>query len=125
VELRAYFGITITDLDTGTFTMPDRNLGGYNGRSSVPALDALKDNIASRFISDQSDSRCLQMPAAPPHLFLNTGFRFSTNAAIPSFWSTVANIAENSLRSKRIPSASVVSKERLTLSLVIMAMGWE
>ncbi len=41
--------------------------------------------------------------------FWKSGFRFSTKAAMPSFWSAVANMAWNTRRSKRMPSASVVS----------------
>ena len=36
------------------------------------------------------------------------GLRFSTNAPMPSFWSLVANVDSNSLRSTRMPSLSVV-----------------
>lgn len=39
----------------------------------------------------------------------NSGFRFSTNAAMPSFWPGVPNDAWNRRRSKRMPSESVVS----------------
>src|SRR5436305_10085561 len=40
---------------------------------------------------------------------LNFGGRFSTKAAMPSFWSAVANKAPNTRRSKRKPSASGTS----------------
>ena len=40
---------------------------------------------------------------------LNSGLRFSRNAAIPSFWSSVENIEWNRRRSKLTPSARVVS----------------
>lgn len=46
---------------------------------------------------------------ASGHLSLNSGLRFSANAAIPSFWSSVANMAWKTRRSKRMPSDSVVS----------------
>jgi len=35
--------------------------------------------------------------------FLKTGWRFSTKAAMPSFWSAVPKLAWNSRRSKRMP----------------------
>ena len=54
---------------------------------------------------------------AGAYLFLNFAGRFSTKAAMPSFWSSVANSAWNTRRSKRTPSAKVVSNARLTLSL--------
>ena len=41
--------------------------------------------------------------------FSKFGARFSTKAAMPSFWSAVANMAWKTRRSKRMPSASVVS----------------
>ena len=44
---------------------------------------------------------------ASPYRFLNFAGRFSTKAAMPSFWSSVANRAWNNRRSKRTPSASV------------------
>ena len=53
---------------------------------------------------------------SPRYLFVNLAGRFSTKAAMPSFWSSVANSAWNTRRSKRTPSASVVSNARLTLS---------
>jgi hypothetical protein len=43
------------------------------------------------------------------YLSVKFALRFSPNAAMPSFWSWVANMAWNSRRSKRTPSASVVS----------------
>ena len=43
------------------------------------------------------------------HLFLNAAGRFSTKAFMPSFWSSVANSEWKMRRSKRTPSASVVS----------------
>jgi hypothetical protein len=39
----------------------------------------------------------------------NCGLRFSAKAAMPSTWSSVANIASNNRRSKSSPSRSVVS----------------
>ena len=48
---------------------------------------------------------------------VNFAGRFSTKAAMPSFWSSVANSDWNTRRSKRTPSASVVSKARFTASL--------
>src|SRR5262249_41317389 len=55
--------------------------------------------------------------------FLKRGLRFSTKAAMPSFWSSVANSEWKSRRSKRTPSASVVSKARLTASLAASTDG--
>ena len=43
------------------------------------------------------------------YLCLKPGLRFSTNARMPSFWSSVAKSEWNMRRSKRIPSASGVS----------------
>jgi hypothetical protein len=43
------------------------------------------------------------------HRFLNFGKRFSVKARMPSFWSSVANSEWKMRRSKRTPSASVVS----------------
>ena len=43
------------------------------------------------------------------HRFLNFASRFSTKARMPSFWSSVANSEWKMRRSKRTPSASVVS----------------
>ena len=43
------------------------------------------------------------------YLCLKAGFRFSTNAAIPSFWSSVAKSEWNSRRSNRMPSPSGLS----------------
>jgi hypothetical protein len=40
---------------------------------------------------------------------LNAGLRFSTKAAMPSFWSSSAKEAWNMRRSKWMPSESVVS----------------
>lgn len=50
-----------------------------------------------------------RQPTATPYLCPNFAFRLSANAAIPSFWSSVANMAWKTRRSKRMPSASVVS----------------
>ena len=47
------------------------------------------------------------------------GARFSVNAAMPSVWSSVANAEWNSRRSYSRPSASVLSKARLTASFAI------
>src|SRR5690606_33584523 len=46
--------------------------------------------------------------------FWKRGGRFSTKAAMPSFWSSSANMEWKSRRSKRRPSDSVVSQARLT-----------
>ena len=43
------------------------------------------------------------------YLSVKFALRFSEKAAMPSFWSAVANMAWNSRRSKRTPSLSVVS----------------
>ncbi len=37
------------------------------------------------------DDSVARQAATEPHLFLNSGFRFSMKAAMPSFWSSVAN----------------------------------
>jgi hypothetical protein len=50
------------------------------------------------------------------YLFLNFAGRFSMKAVMPSFWSSVANSAWKTRRSKRTPSARLVSNARLTLS---------
>src|SRR5262249_459290 len=55
--------------------------------------------------------------------FLKGGFRLATNAAIRSFWSSVAKVEWKRRRSKRTPSERVVSKARLTDSLTIIAIG--
>ena len=47
------------------------------------------------------------------------------NAAMPSVWSSVANSEWNSRRSKRTPSARVVSNARLTHSFTIIVAGRE
>ena len=54
---------------------------------------------------------------------MKAGLRFSTNAPMPSFWSSVAKIAWNIRRSNRRPSARGTSKARFTASLVIIASG--
>lgn len=59
------------------------------------------------------------------HSSLKFGLRLSTKAAMPSFWSLVANVWWNRRRSKRMPSASVISKEALTASLAIWITGLE
>ncbi|CEJ11306.1 hypothetical protein BN1110_01594 [bacterium YEK0313] len=43
------------------------------------------------------------------HLFLKLGWRFSMKAVMPSFWSSVPKVDWKTRRSKRMPSASVVS----------------
>src|SRR5262249_47374039 len=58
-----------------------------------------------------------------PYLCLNCAGRFSTNAAMPSFWSSVANSAWNTRRSNRRPSASDPSNARLTASFATMTDG--
>src|ERR1700741_4776627 len=53
-----------------------------------------------------------QQNGGEPHVDyrpLNSGFRFSTNAFMPSFWSSKANSEWNSRRSNFTPSVSVVS----------------
>src|SRR3954463_16101938 len=60
---------------------------------------------------------------AAPHRLRKAGLRFSIKAAMPSFWSSVAKVEWNRRRSKRNPSASVVSNARLTDSLTIIAIG--
>src|SRR6266403_1120300 len=64
-----------------------------------------------------------RLSASRAHLLVNFAGRFSMKAAMPSFWSAVANSEWKALRSKRIPSASVVSKARLTASLASMRAG--
>ena len=49
--------------------------------------------------------------------FLNAGLRFSVNAVIPSFWSCVENKDWNKRRSRRMPSASVSSYARKSVSV--------
>src|SRR5690606_32457763 len=60
---------------------------------------------------------------APAQLCLKFGWRFSTKACMPSVWSAVAKIEWNTRRSKRTPSARLVSNTRLTHSLVIITLG--
>ncbi len=43
------------------------------------------------------------------YLCVKFGVRFSTKASMPSFWSSVANMDWKRRRSKRVPSARVVS----------------
>src|SRR5262249_25726375 len=57
------------------------------------------------------DARCQHR-----HSFVNRGGRFSMKATMPSLRSLVANKAWKTRRSKRTPSASDVSKLRLTAS---------
>jgi hypothetical protein len=52
---------------------------------------------------DEAASRCVGQRLR------KSGLRFSMKAAMPSFWSSSANIEWNSRFSKRSPSASVVS----------------
>ena len=51
------------------------------------------------------------------------GKRFSINAFIPSFWSSVAKVLWNRRRSKCMPSDNDDSYARLTDSLIIMTEG--
>src|SRR5690606_15587378 len=60
---------------------------------------------------------------APAQWCLQFGWRFATNACMPSVWSAVAKIEWNTRRSKRTPSARLVSNTRLTHSLVIITLG--
>src|SRR5690606_8840707 len=60
---------------------------------------------------------------APAQLCLKFGWRFSTKACMPSVWSAVAKTEWNTRRSKRTPSARLVSNTRLTHSLVIITLG--
>src|SRR6516225_6747577 len=64
------------------------------------------------------DARCQHR-----HSFMNRGGRFSMKAAMPSLRSLVANKAWKTRRSKRTPSASDVSKLRLTASFAAMSDG--
>src|SRR6516162_7610817 len=64
------------------------------------------------------DARCQRR-----HSFVNRGGRFSMKAAMPSLRSLVANKAWKTRRSKRTPSASDVSKLRLTASFAAMSDG--
>lgn len=56
---------------------------------------------------------------------LKFGARFSTKAAMPSFWSSVANSEWNSRRSYSMPSASGASYARLMASFAIITAGNE
>ena len=47
--------------------------------------------------------------ASSRHRLRKAGLRFSMKASMPSFWSSVAKVEWNSRRSKRTPSARVVS----------------
>src|SRR5215467_2032917 len=64
------------------------------------------------------DARCQHR-----HSFVNRGGRFSMKAAMPSLRSLVANKAWKTRRSKRTPSASDVSKLRLTASFAATSDG--
>src|SRR5690606_14517232 len=71
--------------------------------------------------------RAYPCPGAPCarriYLCWNAGGRFSTNAAMPSFWSAVENSEWNTRRSNSTPSFSGDSYARLTHSLAIMTEG--
>src|SRR6266480_649806 len=68
----------------------------------------------------------LRQPAGHgAHRLRNFGARFSMKAAMPSFWSSVANSEWNTRRSKRTPSASELSNARFTDSFAIMTAGSE
>src|SRR5258708_5589798 len=54
----------------------------------------------------------------PNYLPLNCAARFSRNAVVPSFLSSVAQAAPNSTASRYSPSASVISKPLFTASIV-------
>jgi hypothetical protein len=64
-------------------------------------------------VAPHGGRRLGHQPVAPPgagdHECRNRAGRFSVNAAMPSFWSSVANRAWNTRRSNRTPSARVVS----------------
>src|SRR5690606_15042706 len=57
------------------------------------------------------------------YLWRKLGGRFSTKAAMPSFWSSVENSEWNTRRSNSRPSLREDSKARLTHSLAIMTEG--
>ena len=84
--------------------------------SGAAGVEAAKASV-TRVICVQEVSRARRGQGCAHHLFLNFAGRFSTNAAMPSFWSSVANSAWNTRRSNSTPSASDVSNARLTASL--------
>ena len=87
--------------------MPSRKRVGVDTSSDVAC--AAHPTHASAY------GRCAALPVKggrstrPSQRFLKAGLRFSAKAAMPSFWSSVANMAWNTRRSKRRPSANVVS----------------
>src|SRR5690554_506191 len=97
---------------------------GGKGRFPGRALHAVRSEGAAP--TDLCGSPALGANGAqraPAQLCLKFGWRFSTKACMPSVWSAVAKIEWNTRRSKRTPSARLVSNTRLTHSLVIITLG--
>src|SRR5215471_15758758 len=87
----------------------------FLGKAKTRSFEALADfDGGIRFLGDvrgQSDRAWLHLP-------LNCGARFSKNADVPSFLSSVADAIPNRTASMYNPSASVVSIPLLTASIV-------
>ncbi|MNM96706.1 hypothetical protein D3C81_1091930 [compost metagenome] len=67
--------------------------------------------------ADQGDAPLARQLYGRSHRWVHSGWRFWMKACMPSFWSALAKLACSSRRSKRTPSARLVSKARLTASL--------
>ncbi len=74
-----------------------------------PVWSFLKGNALSEPPKFRHRRIAFQRRRRSNHWSLKPGLRFSLNAAMPSFWSSVANMAWNTRRSKRTPSCRVVS----------------
>src|SRR5215510_718168 len=85
------------------------------------ALIGESDGFATR--DDRLDLSTRDARCQHRHSFVNRGGRFSMKAAMPSLRSLVANKAWKTRRSKRTPSASDVSKLRLTASFAASSDG--
>src|SRR6266516_5732795 len=91
------------------------------GPSPLHALIGESDGFATR--DDRLDLGTRDARCQHRHSFMNRGGRFSMKAAMPSLRSLVANKAWKTRRSKRTPSASEVSKLRLTASFAASSDG--
>ncbi len=72
-----------------------------------PPVAVCRKTVARRRPPRQRFALWRSGPAVQP--LSKSGFRFSTKAAMPSFWPGVPNVAWNMRRSNRMPSARVVS----------------
>src|SRR3954452_1613614 len=80
----------------------------------VPRFGEVRRHPAAHVAQADECDACHQRPFQFPG-------RFSTNAAMPSFWSSVPNSPWNRRRSKRMPCDSGISKAALTISLTAIA----